>query len=239
MTMKSKNLLNLTKNLTILYVEDDIPFNKETSEILEDFFQSVEVAYDGIEALNKYKEYYINNKKYYDLIISDINMPKMDGITLTKEIYKINESQSIIINSAYNESEYLIELVNLGVERFLLKPFKYDELIEVLFNILNKKSNSSNIVKLSDTLTWSPKEELLKDNENIIKLTQKETLILKLFIKNGSKISTTNEIFNYVWSDNISLANTDSLKALISRLRKKLNGTNIESIYNIGYRLNF
>jgi len=234
-----KNIFNLTKNLNVLYVEDDVAFNTQTKEVLEDFFPLVDTSFNGEDGLKLYKKYYKNNNKYYDLVISDLNMPKMDGITLTKNIYDINENQAVIIVSAYNESEYLVELINIGVERFLQKPFKQEQLLEVLFHILDKKSENTNRTELTTDLIWDWENEVLTFQDEIIKLTKKELELLKLLIKNGSKISTTAEIFNKVWSDDNSIATTDSLKMHISRLRKKLNGIDLEVIYNIGYRLNF
>lgn len=234
-----KELFNLTKNLNILYVEDDIAFNAQTKEVLEDFFDLVDTAFNGLEALELYNNYYKTDQKYYDLVISDINMPKMDGITLTKEIYKINEDQPVIIVSAYNESEYLVELINIGVKRFLQKPFKQDQLLEVLFNILAKEAKDTNSIVLGEDLIWDSDKQIVTLKGEIIKLTKKEQDILQLLIKNGSKISTTSEIFNNVWDDDSSIATTDSLKMHISRLRKKLVSANLEVIYNIGYRLNF
>jgi len=235
-----KELFNLTKNLQVLYVEDDIAFNKQTKDVLEDFFYSVDSCFNGIDALDRYKEYHNKHKQHYDIVISDINMPKMDGISLTKEIYKINKDQKVIIVSAYNETEYFVELINIGVERFLQKPFKQDNLLEILYNIFNKNlTTTKQDIKLAAELIWDNKNYRLTHNSNEIKLTKKELELLKLFIKNGSKISTTQEIFNIVWDDDSSIATTDALKALVSRLRKKLPDVDIETFYNIGYRLNF
>jgi DNA-binding response OmpR family regulator len=231
-------LLPLSKELTILYVEDDHQFHEETSEILEDLFKTTDTAYDGIEALDKYKNHYTKTNKYYDLIITDINMPHMDGIALTKKIYAINKDQHIIIVSAHNESHYLMDLVNLGVDHFLLKPFTHHELLEVLYNSL-KKSQPEYIINLGSGFTWDKTTEVLKKDNIHIKLTTKEHELIKLFIKNSNKISSTQEIFNHVWYDDYDIGTTDSLKALLSRLRKKIKGVKIESIYNLGYRLNF
>jgi len=132
-----KELYNFTKELKVLYVEDDTYFREQTFDILEDFFKNVDVAYNGLEGLNLYNEYYKNNNSYYDIVISDLNMPKMDGVTLVKEIYKININQPIIIVSAYNEAEYLNKLVELGINDFLQKPFKYDDLLKTLLSVID------------------------------------------------------------------------------------------------------
>jgi YesN/AraC family two-component response regulator len=168
--INAKELYKLTKDLSVLYVEDDLAFSDQTTDILEDFFLCVDTAYNGVEGLNSYKDYYVQNDKYYDLVISDINMPKMDGIELTKEIYKINDKQPVIIVSAYNESEYLVELINIGVERFLQKPFKHDQLLEILFFILNKKSKDQCEIDLGENTVWNKTDQTVKVSNEIIKL---------------------------------------------------------------------
>jgi DNA-binding response OmpR family regulator len=238
-TVNVKELFDLTKNLDVLYVEDDIDFNAQTKEILEDFFALVDTSFNGLEGLHLYNQYFEKNGKHYDIVISDLNMPKMDGITLTKEIYSINKNQPVIIISAYNESSYLVELINIGVEKFLQKPFRHEQLLDVLFNTLHKKIKDSSILKLTPYLIWNKQDEILIHQDEIVKLTKKELELLKLLIKNRSKISTFQEIFNVAWSDEYSIATKDSLKMHISRLRKKLVGIDLEVVYNIGYRLNF
>ncbi len=240
--MKNSNItdvFNITKDLNVLYVEDDIALNDSITEILEDLFSSVTSKFNGVEALEAYKKYHEKHNKYFDLIISDIKMPQMDGVTLTKEIYKLNNSQSVIIVSAHNETQFLIDLINIGVERFLQKPFTQMQLVDSLYSIFNKKTKYSSIIKLDSTLLWDTNEESLSLEGKEVSLTKKERALLKLFIKNGTKITTTDEMFHYLWDEDISNASIDSLKMHISRLRKKLNGLEIETLYNIGYRLNF
>lgn len=233
------NLHEITKNLDILYIEDDIYINNSITEVLEDLFHNVCSKFDGDAGLNAYKEYYLEQGKYFDLVISDIKMPKLDGVELSKEIYKLNSSQSIIIVSAHNESNYLIDLINIGVERFLQKPFNQTQLLETLHLILKNTQENNSTILLGSNLKWDMDNDILTHNNNEINLTKKEMLLLKLFIKNAPKITTTDEMFNTIWEDDIYNASMNSLKMHISRLRKKLHGLEIETLYNIGYRLNF
>ena len=238
-------LYNQTKNLKVLYVEDDKNFQKETCEILEYFFSDVDLAYDGKDGLEKYLSYFKTNNKYYDIVITDINMPNMNGIELSKEIYKYNDQQSIIVISAHDESHYLMELVNMGIEQFLQKPIVYDKILEVLNNVSKKiLSNSTDtpdatIVKLDENIIWDKKQNILFNKNEPIKLTKKELLLIKLFIKNNNSISTFDEIFDLLWEDEPQLASPETLLPIISRFRKKLPNNNIENIYGVGYRLNF
>jgi YesN/AraC family two-component response regulator len=131
-------VFSLTKQLTLLFIEDDINFQQETKEILKDLFYHVDTALDGEEGLKKYLDFYDKNSKPYDIIVTDINMPKLNGIKLIKKIYAKNKKQPIIVLSAHNESKYLRELINIGIEQFLIKPFDYNQILELFYNVSNK-----------------------------------------------------------------------------------------------------
>jgi len=126
-----QKIYQTSKDLDILYIEDEHELRNETKNIFEDFFQLVDLAYDGKEALEKYKNYYNKNERYYDLIISDIEMPNLNGIELSESILKINQEQVIIILSAHNDSKYLTKLINIGINFFIQKPLEYEYILNV------------------------------------------------------------------------------------------------------------
>ncbi len=235
---------NLTKDFTILYVEDDISFLKETKRVFTELFYKVDTASNGEEGLVKYKEYLNTKKIPYDLVITDICMPFMNGIELTKEIYKINKNQQIIVISAYDESKYLLELLNMGIEQFLVKPINLDILLSVLLNSSSKiKINydiqkNNKIVKLKNGFLWDINNLSLLKDEKIVKLTKKETFLMQILIKNECRVSTFDEILNTIY-DEPQIISDEILKPLVSRLRKKIPKQTIENIYGLGYRLIF
>ncbi|AXH12034.1 response regulator transcription factor [Halarcobacter bivalviorum] len=106
----------------VLYVEDDLDVSEIMKDMLGMFFDEVYVAYDGVEGLDKYKEY------NPDLVISDILMPRMDGLELVKEIYSINKDAKIILTTADNELNYQSKAKELGVFGYLNKPIDFSEL---------------------------------------------------------------------------------------------------------------
>ncbi len=144
--MNFKNLYKFTKNLHLLYVEDDASLREETAEILEDFFASVQRCENGAEGLEKYKAFYKQTGGYFDIVITDINMPIMNGIAMSEEIMTLNAKQSIFVVSAHNESHYLTKLINIGVDKFLIKPLQTKQLIQALY----QKSKDIYNEKLSD-----------------------------------------------------------------------------------------
>jgi len=238
-------VFNLTKKFTILYIEDNISFLQETNEIFEDLFFRVDTATNGKEGLEKYISNFQTDLKHYDIVITDIVMPRMDGVELIKEIYKTNKDQAIIVVSAHNEAEYLLELVNIGIEQFLTKPIDFNTLLKVLYstssNILKSSKNDIDTgkIELKGNFLWEKESSLLFFNKENIKLTKNEMLLMRLFVKNRYKISTLEEILNIFWSNNPHLTSAETLKPIISRLRKKIPGQTIENVYGVGYRLLF
>ncbi|WP_415251057.1 response regulator transcription factor [Sulfurimonas sp.] len=237
-------LYDLTKELKVLYVEDDIDFQKETVELLKYFFESVDIANNGEDAIEKYTCFYEKNEKYYDIVLTDINMPKLDGVELSKYIYLQNIDQSIVVISAHNESHYLINLINIGVEHFLMKPIDYNKIFEVIHNTVKKKvsyavkSIDNKIIQLNKNLFWNTEKNSLFNQQGNIKLTQKEILLMELFVNNKTKVTNNETILNTLW-DEPYLTPANSLILLISRFRKKIPTQRIENIYGMGYRLVF
>jgi len=128
--MDLKSIVQYTHDLSILYVEDDLESRKHITSILENLFSTVDIANDGQLGLDAYNKYYENNNKYYDLILSDIEMPNLNGIKLSETILNINPNQHIIIISAYNEREKLQKLLSLGIDNFLHKPIEFKNFFE-------------------------------------------------------------------------------------------------------------
>ncbi len=140
-------------NLKILYVEDDEMVRFSTKEILEVFFQTgVDVAVNGEDGLKKYETFYQQTALYYDIVITDINMPKMNGIEMIKAILKLNELQDIIVISAHNDASYLLELINIGISNFLLKPIKIDIFKHILTRTMQKVQNEKTIKKFNNDI---------------------------------------------------------------------------------------
>ena len=233
----SKELLQYTKNLNLLFAEDHEELRQSTTEILKNFFHNVDAVDDGDKALELYK------KNHYDIVLTDIRMPIMDGIELTQKIYEINPEQCIIILSAHDESKYLIPLINIGVSQFIKKPIDYQELMDSLLKIskalINKTdisiSSSHNIVL--DTNYYYDRENrlLLKDNEPVY-LTKYEIIFLDILTNQSGKIFSNEDIVNYYLSQNESI-DPQNIRKLVSKLRKKVPSDSIESVYGVGYRI--
>ncbi|MCK5110953.1 MAG: PAS domain S-box protein [Arcobacteraceae bacterium] len=124
-----KDLVEKTKKLKVLYVEDNKETRLQALKILDNFFDHIDIAVDGADGLNQYRQ---DDDKYYDLVISDINMPNMNGVDMSKAILDIYHHQNILIVSAYNDSEQLQELIDIGISNYIHKPVRMDTLINAL-----------------------------------------------------------------------------------------------------------
>lgn len=242
--VNSKNLLTYTEGLSILFVEDHFELRQSTTEILKSFFKDVDSAEDGVVALVKYKDYYNKNLKNYDIVISDLQLPKLNGVELTEKIYSISPQQIIIILSAYDDSKYLLPLINLGIEQFIKKPIDFQELLKILLKASKKLQQprilptDDNLLKirLNNSFIFDRQSSSLLDNHKPVYLTKYEIIFMQYLSQNVGKIYSNEDIAANYTAMNEVLDNAN-IRKLVSKLRKKLPENCLESIYGIGYRI--
>ena len=122
-------ILQFSKKLTLLYVEDNKAIKDMTLMLLKNFFNNIIVAEDGEDGLEKF------NSNNIDIIISDITMPKMDGLEMAKNIKKIDLNIPIIVISGHSDNELLEKGQEIGLKAYLFKPFDLNKFLEVLENL--------------------------------------------------------------------------------------------------------
>ncbi len=169
--MDYKEVFQYTKNLSILYVEDDVNLLEETTEFLNDLFYKVDTAKNGLVGFNKYNEYSERESKFYDLVITDVNMPVMDGMDLIRNIHSVNKIQPVIVVSAYSESSKLIQMIQSGVNNFLMKPIDPEEFMTMLYKISKDIANEKDVIKYRADL-----EDLNKNLESRVVGLSEEVL---------------------------------------------------------------
>ena len=226
---------NIRKDFNTLYVEDNQRVRSQTSKMLNNLLPNITEASDGLDAIKIYEKHFNDkNLKEFDLIITDIQMPKKNGLEMIKIIRKINKSVLIIIFSAYSNSEYFLEAIKIGVDGYILKPYSIIQINDVLVNTL-KKYESKNIINLTKNYQWCSQNKTLKKDKECVKLSKNEIKLFEFLLSLKGSIKASDEIENFVFDDFIS--NNKRVRNLISRLNNKLETNIIESIYAEGYRI--
>ena len=220
----------LYKNIKILYIEDDEIARENGLEYLENFFENIYEASDAIIALQLYE------KHKPDIIITDIQMPKLNGLEFVKRIRQKDKKTQIIIITAFSDKDYLLKAIELGLVKYLVKPVREKEFEEALFLCINAlERNESNIVKLDEFTFFDTFNKNLISNNEIVKLRAKELNFLELLIKNKNRYVSYEEIENYVWND--SVMTKDALKTLVKNIKTKIPKDLILNLTNSGYKI--
>jgi PAS domain S-box-containing protein len=141
------------KTLTIMYVEDDESIRNSLSGILKKIFGEVIICNDGNDGVNQYKYYTLERKTKIDAVISDINMPNLNGIEMTREIRAHDEEIPIIFTTAHGESNYLMEAIKLKVSYYALKPINTTELLQNVSKFCMIEHNKQLVAKKEEQLT--------------------------------------------------------------------------------------
>lgn len=237
MLLTFKTLKALSQNLCVLYVEDDAVVREKTHSVLKNIFPLVSTAIDGTDGLEKYNAHFLKTKKYYDLVISDIRMPNLDGIELSKALFKINKNQRVIIISAHDDKEYLIELIKIGVDAFLEKPITSDQMLEVLYETCSSL-HKEEILDLGSGFTFNTLTSSLLSDQEPIAISENEAKLLHLLLKSNNQAFNYIDIFNHLYYDAPEKEfSKDSIKSLIKRLRKKLPRELIKNTQQLGYSI--
>jgi len=218
------------KEFTVLYIEDDEGVRTVNSRFLSRMFNELYEAKDGQEGYELYKKY------HPDIILTDINMPKLDGISLAKKIRKEDKNTKIIISTAYSDKEYLLEAIELNLEKYIIKPLNSRNLLPALTKAVEGLEEEKNIkINLDENFYFDNKTSLFYLDDKVIDMTKKELLFLKLLVLNQNRVVSYEEIERFVWGDEYMSLN--SLRTTIGFLRKKIPFNCIKNISNMGYKL--
>ncbi len=221
---------DLLKSKTILYIEDDISLQKNIKEILQHFFKKIYTADDGDEAYTLY----IENQNKIDIIITDINMPNTDGITLSKSIREFDKKIPIVIVSAYTNTDYLLDSIDLNIISYITKPLTTNKTLKLLDKFL-EYFQLTNSLTVNETIKFNHANGTLLINEESIQLTKKESKFFKLLIEND--IVSYEMMYEYLW-DYDKTPSEDALKSFVRKFKKKLPKDLCKNQKGVGYFLN-
>lgn len=230
------------KSVNIMYIEDDVVTSNKVKSILSKFYNKIIIASNGEEALNILD----NLESNFDvsLIISDINMPRMDGLEFLEKIRNENNHIPFIFVTARSEPDKMLKAIQLDIDNYILKPIELKNFLTTIDKSLEKSYENyvnkvnQKVLRLTDDLKWNCFDKRLFLDSEEIKLTKKELLLVDLLITNANKIFSIDDIVSELWEEEFDdkdyIAN---LKNIISRLRNKIPQLNIENVYGMGYKI--
>ena len=225
-----KELLQKLQNLTILYAEDEEGIRKNIADSLRYYVKEVHEASDGEEA------YLLYEKIQPDIIFSDIHMPKMNGIEFIKKVRENDLKTAVIMITAHTDNEYLLEAVELHMEKYLIKPIVLEQLFQALQKCVEHLSVEREIIlKIDADYKYNYDNKVLSYKENPIVLNKKEMLFFEVLLSHEHRITTYEELQEKIWLDDVM---TDSaLRSLVRNLRKKLPTDCIYNLSGVCYKL--
>lgn len=196
-----------------------------------DLYPDGEIAYKGFM------------KEHYDICILDIMMPKKDGFTLAKDIRIVNADIPVIFLTAKNMKEDVLAGFKLGADDYITKPFSMEELILRIEAILRRTSNENmaaeNQIFTLGRFSFDTRKQTLSEGDNVVKLTTKESDLLRLLCQHTNKILERNYALKSIWIDD-NYFNARSMDVYITKLRKHLKKEETVEIINVhgkGYKL--
>ena len=217
-------------NYSLLYVEDEDYIREIVVEYLEEFFQTIYEASNGKEALEIYHD------KKPDIIITDIRMPKMNGLIFSREVRQRDKSTPIVITTTYATTEYLLDAVELNLIKYLVKPVEEEALLEAInLCVQHIENNTPSVVNLSSEYKYDTYNQTLTLDKKIVPFTLSQKKLLDILIKNRNRIVSYQEIEAYIWG--YGEMSESALRSLVHNTRRVITKNIIKNISKIGYKI--
>lgn len=222
-------VLKKLSDIHVLIVEDDELISFALKQSLAVHCKQVDLASDGIEGFEMFEE------RKPDIVISDINLPEMNGLDMVKAMHGVSPHLPVIIMTSYDSSKNISESINQGAHHYLRKPFSIEELQIALLMATKDIYNSQ--VLLDKGFLYDKNSKQLKDCSGTnIKLTKLEMEIIHLLVSNIGKIVDYETIESYAWQE--KSMSIEALRMRIKKIRQKTYNDIIENISGCGYRIN-
>ncbi len=222
--------------MKILLIEDDIRISEAIAEALRDRRYVVEIARDGELGLN------FAETDTFDLIILDLMLPKLDGISVCRQLRNAGNKTPILMLTAQDTSSDKVLGLDVGADDYVVKPFDLPELLARIRALLRRQTVTFSPILEWEKLRLNPNECQVMYEKKPLNITPKEYALLELFLRNGSRVLSRSVILERVWAFE-DMPGEETVKVHLRSLRQKLKAAGasanfIENVYGLGYRLN-
>ncbi|MBF0983632.1 MAG: response regulator transcription factor [Campylobacter sp.] len=225
--MINENILKKLGNISVLLVEDDENTRLAIAQSLQIYCKNIQTASDGIEGFEKFF------KGEFDIVVTDINLPSLNGLEMLDEIKKRAPHVASIIITSYDTSENMLASIELGAYNYLRKPFKIEELQTTI--LMATKSLFENKIRLKGLYEYDLLGKSLYKNGAPIGLTKIEAKLFFLLASNLDKIVNYDTIENFVWGE--KPMSSEALRMVVKKIRLKTENDMIENFSGIGYKI--
>ena len=225
--MINENILKKLGNISVLLVEDDENTRLAIAQSLQIYCKNIQTAKGGMEGFEKFF------KGEFDIVVTDINLPNLNGLEMLDEIKKRAPHVASIIITSYDTSENMLASIELGAYNYLRKPFKIEELQTTI--LMATKSLFENKIRIKGLYEYDLLGKSLYKNGAPIGLTKIEAKLFFLLASNLDKIVNYETIENFVWGE--KPMSSEALRMVVKKIRLKTENDMIENFSGIGYKI--
>jgi DNA-binding response OmpR family regulator len=213
------------KDRTVLYIEDEEIIRRNVTELIGDYFKAFHTADNGEDGFEKFVA------KKIDIVIVDIELPKMNGIELLRKIRELDKNVHLVVISAHTKTEYLLDSISFKLEQYIVKPLSSRKVRGLLKN-LNEEFSKDTIIELTSNVLMDKEAGVISFDGIEHTLTKKESKILSIL---ADKKNISYDEIDRVWGNDIPTQN--AVRSMIKKLRKKLPTGVLKTRMGFGYYL--
>ncbi|MDX2259400.1 MAG: response regulator transcription factor [Hyphomicrobiaceae bacterium] len=216
--------------MRILIVEDDPDLNRQLFSALGEAGYAVDKAFDGEEG------YYLGDTEPYDLVILDLGLPKMDGISILEQWRRSDRKMPVLVLTARDRWSDKVQGMDAGADDYLAKPFHMEELLARVRALMRRAAGHAKSEIECGALRLDTKSARVTYDGQPIKLTSHEYRLLAYLMHHRGKIVSRTELVEHMYDQDFD-RDSNTIEVFVGRLRKKIPGDMIETIRGLGYRI--
>lgn len=216
--------------MRVLVVEDDTDLNRQLVTALGDAGYAVDTAFDGEEA------YYLGDTEPYDLVVLDIGLPKMDGISILEQWRRSDKKMPVIILTARDRWSDKVQGIDAGADDYLAKPFHMEELLARVRAQLRRAAGHAKSEIECGAVRLDTNSARVTCNGEPIKLTSHEFRLLAYLMHHSGRVVSRTELVEHLYDQDFD-RDSNTIEVFVGRLRKKIPAEIIETVRGLGYRI--